>query len=79
MNRGRQLVGKNGRDHPMALKTRASFERRRDDLDVKMRLSFGAGAGMAAMTRRVVDDPQARRRERRCQLSFKNFGHAHSA
>ena len=57
-----QFVGKQVRDHPVAVQTRAAFERRRNNFNAKMGLAFRPGPGVTLMARGLVDDFQVRRR-----------------
>ena len=57
-------------DHPMALDPAFAGECRRDDADPEMRLAAGDGASMAGMKMRFINDAQAFRMERLCQLGL---------
>ncbi len=77
MDPPRQLLGEDVCNHSMAIESRATLERWRDDLDSEMRLAAGTRAGVALMACGLIDDFQPRRRQSGRQLSLDGVNSAH--
>ena len=79
VNLAGQFVGKQSRNHPVAVQTRTSFERRRNDFNAKMRFPFRTGPYVTLMPRGFIDNFQPHRRQPRFQFPLDGFSRAHSA
>ena len=79
VNLAGQFLGKQGRDHPVAVQTRATFECRGNNFNANMRFPFRPGSDVTLMACGFIDNFQARRRQRRFQFPFDGFSRAHSA
>lgn len=78
MNRTVKLLPEHAVYQPLAIDPRSAAKGLGLDLDPEMGLAFSAGADMARVKVRFVDDVERRRRERVPQFPFDRLRDAHA-